>query len=203
MALARKRRCRLDDSAFVANRFRRSNRMHVCERGAAVTGDGSAAPRSALRFMVCRETVQNLGVRQLGGTGAVPSVQPQHGPDRRCRSPMRSGPSASDALRSATSASRGPHQPERLLQPRCAVDRDELRRPQPARDQIIEYTAPSRFALAPSAGHSNGYAVGTFSPDFSNESVHLGSEAAKVLLSTPEARRLATRFSLRSGSIRT
>ena len=39
----------------------------------------------------------------------------------------------------------GPHQPERLLQPRRAIDDDELGGVQPARHQIIEQAAPSRL----------------------------------------------------------
>src|SRR5205823_6436696 len=46
-----------------------------------------------------------------------------------------------------------PHQPERLLQPRRAVDSNELGRLQPARDQVVEQRAPGRLALPAHVAH--------------------------------------------------
>jgi len=42
----------------------------------------------------------------------------------------------------------GPYQPERLLQPRCTVDDDEIRCPKAAGDEVIKQTPPGRLALA-------------------------------------------------------
>src|ERR1700688_687024 len=43
----------------------------------------------------------------------------------------------------------GPDQPEHLLQPRRAVDDDEIRRPQAAGDEVIKQTPPGRLAHLP------------------------------------------------------
>jgi hypothetical protein len=47
----------------------------------------------------------------------------------------------------------GPHQPERLLQPRRAVDDDEIRRPKAAGDEVIKQTPPGRLALTAHVAH--------------------------------------------------
>src|SRR5271165_3444851 len=102
------------------------------------------------------ETVRNLGGRRLGGTDAVPNAQRSRGRDLGCNSPLRFGPSASDALLLATNASAGLRDQHRLvgLQARQTVI---TQRPSSAQSCHYACRSPSTHALgAPEPAGTSG-----------------------------------------------